>query len=36
MTNSERVDDPTALRATWKKNVFWLFVVAVIVIAVAS
>jgi hypothetical protein len=30
------VDDPVALRPTWKTNLLWLFVVAVIVIAVAS
>jgi hypothetical protein len=29
-------DDSVALRPTWKVNLFWLFVVAVIVIAVAS
>jgi hypothetical protein len=29
-------DDPVALRPTWKTNLLWLFVVAVVVIAVAS
>jgi hypothetical protein len=29
-------DDPVALRPMWKTNLFWLFVVAVIVLAVAS
>jgi hypothetical protein len=29
-------DDLVALRPTWKTNLFWLFVVAVVVIAVAS
>jgi hypothetical protein len=28
--------DPVALRPMWKINLFWLFVAAVIVIAVAS
>jgi hypothetical protein len=29
-------DDPIALRPMWKINLFWLFVAAVIVLAVAS
>jgi hypothetical protein len=29
-------DDPVPLRPMWKTNLFWLFVVAVTVIAVAS
>jgi hypothetical protein len=33
---SEARDDPVALRPTWKRNLFWLLVVVVIVIAVAS
>jgi hypothetical protein len=36
MTNSEQVDGPVGLRPTWKRNLFWLLVVAVVVIAVAS
>src|SRR6516225_6106425 len=33
---SWRVTDPVALRPTWKGNLFWLLVIFVIVLAVAS
>jgi len=33
---SWRVTDPVALRPTWKANLFWLLVVFVVVLAVAS
>lgn len=36
MTSSEEFLGPIGLRPTWKRNLFWLFVIAIIVIAVAS
>ena len=36
MTSSRRIPDPITLRATWKRNLLTLLVVAVVVLAVAS
>jgi hypothetical protein len=36
MTNPEQSLGPVGLRPTWKRNLFWLFVIALIVIAIAS
>jgi hypothetical protein len=36
MTHSWRVPGPVALRPTWKGNLFWLLVILVVVLAVAS
>jgi hypothetical protein len=36
MKNNFTLSDPVALRPTWKGNVFWLLVILIVVLAVAS